>query len=314
MAPETSTYKWPQEPALTAGQLDYIRRLVFQLSGVQLSVDDEPILVAKLNLVAARFGFQSSAECIDALRAYPFSALHQEVAEELLPHETFFFRDPPVFEYFRTVVVPDLLARRAPQRPIVIWSAACSTGQEPYSIAMLLHEEYGGQVKDRFQILASDVCPSIVTRAKKGIYNDWEVHRGLPERLRMKYFDKNGTSWQIREQIRSTVSFFTLNLCSEWTSISFVDTVFLRNVLVYMDQQARQSILARTKAHLKWDGYLFVGATELIHTWDSDWSLCEPAAACCYRRRQPAPGAHAPVRKELAPTWNTNPQKLRAGS
>jgi chemotaxis protein methyltransferase CheR len=179
-------------------------------------------------------------------------------------NESFFFRDKLPFEHFRDTIMPVLLAARAPARPIRIWCAAASTGQEPYSLAMSL-KEMGEKIAGRpVEIVATELSTQILERAKAGIFSQFEVQRGLPIQLLIKYFNQIGDSWQINPDIRAMVQFRPFNLLHEFAHLGPFDLVFCRNVLIYFDQETKIGVLDRIARIMEQDGYLVLGAAETV--------------------------------------------------
>jgi chemotaxis protein methyltransferase CheR len=179
-------------------------------------------------------------------------------------NETFFFRDKTPFENFRSAVLPALLAARRTSRTIRIWCAASSTGQEPYSLAMLLKEMEGDVAGWRIDLIATDLSNDVLAKARHGIYSQFEVQRGLPIKLLIKYFAQTGDMWQIAPEIRAMVKFQQLNLLSDLSRLGTFDLIFCRNVLIYFDQEAKTGMLNRLGRAIAGDGYLVLGAAETV--------------------------------------------------
>jgi len=179
-------------------------------------------------------------------------------------NETFFFRDKTPFENFRSVVLPALLGSRRASRTIRIWSAAASTGQEPYSLAMALKEVEDSVAGWRIEIIATDLASGVLAKAQAGIYSQFEVQRGLPIQLLIKYFTKVGDMWQIAPEIRAMVKFKQLNLLADFSALGTFDLIFCRNVLIYFDQETKISLLNRLGRITASDGYLVLGAAETV--------------------------------------------------
>ena len=179
-------------------------------------------------------------------------------------NETFFFRDKMPFEHFRDTIMPALIAARAREKRIRIWCAAASTGQEPYSLAMLCKEMGAALAGWRVEILATDLSTEVLEKAKAGIYSQFEVQRGLPIQLLVKYFTQVGETWQIAPEIRGMVQFRPLNLLNDFSALGMFDVVFCRNVLIYFDQATKIGVLDRIARQMPDDGYLVLGAAETV--------------------------------------------------
>jgi len=198
------------------------------------------------------------------LRSAREQPLVTEVAEAMTTNESFFFRDKLPFEHFRNVIMPVLLAARPLRRPIRIWCAAAATGQEPYSLAMSL-KEMGEKVTGReIEIVATEFSTQVLEKAKTGLFSQFEVQRGLPIRLLIKYFAQLGDTWQINPDVRAMVQFRSFNLLHDFAPLGRFDLVFCRNVLIYFDQETKTQVLDRMARITEPDGYLVLGAAETV--------------------------------------------------
>lgn len=190
--------------------------------------------------------------------------LAKDVIEAMTINETYFFRDKSPFDQFRAVMLPALLAARQNERRLRIWSAAASTGQEAYSIAMILEEFAARLAGWKVEIVATDLSEPVLEKARKGIYSQFEVQRGLPATMLLRHFNQIGESWQLSDHIRSKVTFRQLNLLSDFTSLGRFDIIFCRNVLIYFDAVRKTDILARMTRVLAHDGFVTLGASESL--------------------------------------------------
>ena len=179
-------------------------------------------------------------------------------------NETFFFRDKSPFEHFRDTIMPTLMVARARERRIRIWCTASSTGQEPYSLAMVIKGMGSALAGYRIEILATDLSSEVLERAKAGIYSQFEVQRGLPVQLLVKFFEQVGETWQVAPELRSMVQFRPLNLLNDFSALGSFDVVFCRNVLIYFDQENKIAVLNRLARQMPEDGYLVLGAAETV--------------------------------------------------
>lgn len=247
--------------ALDSLTFQYVRDLVYQRSGIVVDQDKEYLVESRLRPLAVEGGFGSVDALIHEARvSAPRGGLHSRVVEAMTTNETSFFRDAHPFDALRTELL-GRLAARAPGRGLVIWCGACSTGQEPYSLAMLLREHFPS-IAASVKILATDLSSAVLERATEGVYRQIEVNRGLPASYLVKYFDKDGPNWRLKAEIRSMVRFFPLNLLETWPPLGQVDIVFLRNVLIYFDVETKRTILGKVRRCLTPDGVLFLGAAE----------------------------------------------------
>jgi chemotaxis protein methyltransferase CheR len=249
---------------VTAPDYDFLRKLVTERSGLVLSADKQYLVESRLLPVARRAGVASMSELVQLLKKPNSQALTVEVVEAMMTNETFFFRDKLPFEHFRDTIIPRLLAARAAQRRIRIWCAAASAGQEPYSLAMSLKELSGQLSGWRVDIIATDLSTEVLEKARSGIYSQFEVQRGLPIQLLIKYFSQVGEAWQIAPEIRAMVQFRPFNLLGDFTAFGIFDVVFCRNVLIYFDQETKLNVLDRLAATVERDGYLVLGAAETV--------------------------------------------------
>ena len=249
---------------MTPEDFDYLRKLLKERSGLVLSAEKQYLAESRLLPVARRHGMSTLAELVGALKAPAASALASEVVDAMTTNETFFFRDKMPFEHVRDTVLPALIAARAREKRIRIWCAAASTGQEPYSIAMTLKSMEAQLAGFRVDILATDLVGEVLERAKAGIYSQFEVQRGLPIQMLVKYFRQNGESWQIVPELREMVQFRTLNLLNDFSPLGRFDLVFCRNVLIYFDQPTKTQVLDRLARQMPDDGFLVLGAAETV--------------------------------------------------
>lgn len=241
---------------------DYLRALIQQRSAMVLDDGKEYLVETRLLPVSRRAGLNSVNELVDQLRLADDDGLYQQVVDAMTINETSFFRDEALFELLRCTLFPALIERHRSTRQINIWSAGCSSGQEPYSIAMLMVEHFPELRNWKVQLLASDLSSEILQRACNGMFNQMEVNRGLPAALRDKYFSSNGDNWQLDERIRGMVKFERCNLSDHWPPLEPMDMILMRNVLVYFDLEKKRDVLRRARQVLRADGYLLLGGAE----------------------------------------------------
>jgi chemotaxis protein methyltransferase CheR len=247
---------------ISAGDFDYIRELVRVHSALLLETGKEYLVESRLDPVSRRGGFPSCALMIERLRSVPFNDLHRQVVEAMTNNETTFFRDARMFAMLKQAILPEIVSRRAAQRTINIWSAACSSGQEPHSVAILLREFRPSLEGWKTTIVASDMSLEMLARARSGIYSQFEVNRGLPAGLLVKYFEQDRATWEISPDIRRMVEYREINLIQPWPPLIPMDVILLRNVLIYLDVDTKRSILSRVARALAPGGYLILGAAE----------------------------------------------------
>ena len=247
---------------MTPQEYDYLRGLLKERSGLVLSADKHYLVESRLLPLARKAGLPTLGELVLRLKGAGGEALKVEVVAAMTTNESFFFRDKFPFENFRTHIIPNLLQARAAERRIRIWCAAAATGQEPYSLAMIL-KEMGCQLDGfRIDILATDLSDDVLEKAKSGIYTQFEVQRGLPIQLLVKYFTQTGEAWRISPEIRDMVQFRPINLIRNFSNLGMFDVVFCRNVLIYFDQPTKIAVLERIAGVTACDGYLALGGAE----------------------------------------------------
>jgi chemotaxis protein methyltransferase CheR len=247
-----------------AADYDYLRKFLQERCGLVLSADKQYLVESRLLPVARRAGLAGISDLVNRLRVPSLKSLAQQVVEAMTTNETFFFRDKIPFEHFRDIIMPRHLATRASRRRLRIWCAAASSGQEPYSLAMSLSEMGDRLAGWRIEIVATDISLEVLDKARSGLYSHFEVQRGLPIALLLKYFAQIGESWQIAGAIRAMVDFRPLNLLGDFAQLGTFDVVFCRNVLIYFDQATKSRVLERLAQVMDRDAYLVLGAAETV--------------------------------------------------
>jgi chemotaxis protein methyltransferase CheR len=276
--------------ALSESEFDFVRRLVYRESSIVLGPGKEYLVEARLAPLARDAGLPGVNALIARLMQGSDRAAEDRAVDALTTNETSWFRDGAPFEVFRSTVLPEVLANRPPNQPIRIWSAACSTGQEPYTLSMILGEQLAGSCRNA-EILATDLSDEALARARAGRYSQLEVNRGLPAAMLVKHFQREGTEWAVSEAIRSRVSFRKFNLASPTPPSTGFDVVFLRNVLIYFDAETRRGVLRRIRAAMRPDGWLFLGAAETTIGIDDDWDRVVVGRTSVHRARDPLAAA-----------------------
>ena len=272
--------------SLSAGEFDYVRSLVEQQAGIALESGKEYLVESRLNPLALQEGFPSLQHLIADLKSSSLAGLHRKVVQAMTTNETSFFRDVRPFEVLKTHVLPELLARAATNLALNFWCAAASTGQEPYSVAMLLREAIPTQLARRnIRLIASDLSTEVLARALQGRYSQLEVNRGLPANLLVKYFQEDGNEWQIKADIRRMVEFREMNLTEPWCTLPPLDVIFMRNVLIYFNLETRRGIFVKVRQVLKPGGFLFLGSSETTINLDAGFEPVPADRSACYRFR-----------------------------
>ncbi len=249
---------------MTPPDYDYLRDILKKRSGLVLSSEKHYLVESRLLPVARRHGLFNLTGLVARLKAPDAEPLTVEVVEAMTTNESFFFRDKVPFEHFRDTLMPALLSARAANKRIRIWCAAASTGQEPYSLAIAL-KEMGKDLRGwRIEIVATDLSTEVLEKARSGIYSQFEVQRGLPVLMLIKYFSQVGETWQIAPEIRGMVKFMPFNLLNGFSPLGRFDLVFCRNVLIYFDQATKIGVLERIADVTERDGFLVLGGAETV--------------------------------------------------
>ncbi len=243
---------------------DFISTLLKERSGLVLAKDKAYLLESRLMPVARKCGLKGLDELIDAIRKTKPEAMIRDVTEAMTTNESFFFRDTKPFDLFRDHILPHLLASRAAKKSFRIWCAAASTGQEPYSLAILLKEQAAKLAGWKIEIVGTDLSREVLDRAKAGMYSQFEVQRGLPIQFLVKYFDKKEDQWQIKPDLRAMIQYKEYNLLNDLKPLGGFDVVFCRNVLIYFDQATKGKILDSASKLMPEDGLLFLGGAETV--------------------------------------------------
>jgi len=242
---------------------DYLRKLLKERSGLDLSADKQYLVESRLVPLARKAGLTGIADLVQKVRGGS-DPLTADVVEAMTTNETFFFRDKVPFDHLRASLIPELMQARAGRRSLRIWCAASSTGQEPYSIAMVLKEFSAALAGWRVEIVATDISLGVLEKARAGIFSQFEVQRGLPIQLLVKHFRQVGELWQINADIRGMVQHRHLNLMQDFSHLGSFDVIFCRNVLIYFDQETKIGMFNRLARALEPDGVLALGAAESV--------------------------------------------------
>lgn len=243
---------------------DFFSITLKQRSGLVLTRDKAYLLESRLMPVARKWNLKGLDELAAALRAKRDETVLRDVTEAMTTNESSFFRDQKPFDQFKQVVLPKLMDARASKRHIRIWSAASSSGQEAYSLAMILSEMSAKIAGWKIDIVGTDLSSEMVERSRSGIYTQFEVQRGLPITLLVKYFSQNGERWQINQQLRDMVQFKEMNLLGEYGPIGTFDIVFCRNVLIYFDPPTKTKVLESISRVMQPDAVLYLGGAETV--------------------------------------------------
>jgi chemotaxis protein methyltransferase CheR len=272
------------DKTLTAANFALVAQLLRDQCGLVLEPGKEYLVLARLAPVAQKHRCDSVDRLIERLRSGGTNGLVTDIVEAMVTTETFFFRDVQPFEALKRSVLPELIAHRSGTRQLKIWCAASASGQEPYSIALLLHEYFPELSGWRITISATDISQHMLERSRAARYSQIEVNRGLPTPLLLKWFRQEEGYWLLDERVRNTVTFSRLNLIDPiWPAMPAWDLVFLRNVMIYFANDAKQSILGRVARVLSSDGYLLLGGSETTLNLNNDFDRVEVLKSGFYR-------------------------------
>ena len=285
---------------MTPLDYEYLRKLLKDRSGLDLSADKQYLIESRLLPLSRKAGMSDISELVQQMKGGSASITTQ-VVEAMTTNETFFFRDKVPFDHFRDSIMPEILRARASRKSMRIWCAAGSTGQEPYSLAMCLKEMGAALAGWRVEIIATDLSQEVLEKSRAGIYSQFEVQRGLPIQMLVKYFKQTGEFWQINADIRAMVQHRQLNLLHDFSQLGVFDVIFCRNVLIYFDQDTKINIFNRLAKANESDGFLVLGAaetvvglTDVFKPFPDKRGLYRPSGLRLAPARAPAAGAALP--------------------
>ncbi len=248
---------------MTPADFQFLARLMKQRSGLALGASKTALVESRLTPLAERHGLKDIAGLVRALQR-GCEMLAREAVDAMTTNETWFFRDQRPFDRFQDTLLPSLMKRRASTRRIRIWCAGAASGQEPYSLAMLLEDRKRELNAWAVDILATDIHAAVIERARAGLYTPFEVQRGLPVPLLARHFRREGDNWRLSQAVRGRVEFRVFNLLDSFAGLGVFDLIFCRNVLIYFDPATKAEIAAKLSASLAGDGYLVLGAAETM--------------------------------------------------
>ncbi len=247
---------------LNQADFEYLARFVLENSAISLGSDKMYLIESRLAPLCRQYGVANVSEIVASIRRNPNSKLSSSIVDAVTTNETYFFRDTKPFDELTNETLPRIIAKKGARSSLNIWSAACSSGQEIYSVAMMIEDNFPELRNWNVKLYASDISNAMVERTKAGVFNQLEVSRGLPTASLIKHFNRKGESFHVKEYLKGRLQVFPLNLASSWPSLPSFDVIFLRNVLIYFDPLVKQQILQRTERVLNKDGALFLGGSE----------------------------------------------------
>jgi chemotaxis protein methyltransferase CheR len=249
---------------MTEAEFEFLRTFLKARSGLALAVEKRYLVESRLGPVCRRFELAALGDLVARLKTGRDAEMERLVIEAMTTNETFFFRDRVPFDLFQNVLLPRYLSARAAAKRLRIWCAAASSGQEPYSLAIILSEAAAKLAGWKVEIVATDISTEVLEKAKAGLYSQFEVQRGLPIQMVLKYFTQVGEQWQIAPAIRAMVDYKPLNLIKDFSHLGTFDIVFCRNVLIYFDGPTKGDVFKRLAEMLASDGTLILGAAETV--------------------------------------------------
>jgi chemotaxis protein methyltransferase CheR len=272
--------------AVNPADFDYISKIVREQCAIVLEKGKEYLVESRIMPLVHQEKLESIENLVKKIKLEPRGSLKDAVIEAMTTNETSFFRDIHPFETLKKEIFPELIEKRKIKRELNIWCGASSSGQEPYSLVMVLRNNFPELNSWKINFSASDLSNQMLNRCKSGIYSQLEVNRGLPAPLMVKYFERIGTEWQVKEELRKMIQFRIINLSETWPILPQLDLVMMRNVLIYFDVEMKKNILGRIRKLLKPDGYLFLGAAETTLNLDENFERMPFKQSGCYRLKQ----------------------------
>ena len=274
------------DDGLSIADLSFVCDLVYKEAAIVLDDTKSYLIEARLEPLAKREGFDSSRDLVESLRTTKSPALVSKAIDAMTTNETSFFRDVHPFVSLRKHVFPEIIGRKSAEKRISIWCAACSSGQEPYTIALVLKEHFPELRDWDVSILATDISDEMLTRCRKGIFSKLEVNRGLPAPLLIKYFLQEDAEWRLKDEIRSMIEFRELNLIAPFPLMPRVDVVFIRNVLIYFDVKTKKEIMENIRLIMDPEGYMFLGGAETTFNIHDAFHRLRLDKSTCYTLRE----------------------------
>ncbi|MCB9915660.1 MAG: protein-glutamate O-methyltransferase CheR [Planctomycetes bacterium] len=269
--------------SLAAQDFQFVCTLVRERSAIVLESGKEYLVESRLGPLAKVEGLPSVESLVAKMRSNPNGELTDKVIEAMTTNETLFFRDKHPFEALREEVLPELIERNRSKKELSLWCAASSSGQEPYTVCMLLREHFPELKSWKVRFLASDLSRNMLERVRVGAYSQLEVNRGLPASYLVKYFTKEGATWMVKPELRDMLDLREINLCKPWLGLPKFDIVFIRNVLIYFDAETKRQIMGRIRGLLNPGGIMFLGGSETTINIDDEFQRVRRGSTWVYR-------------------------------
>lgn len=272
---------------ITPPDFQYVQTLARNMAGLIFEEDKQYLVESRLEPLATKLGYANIGELVEKARMGNVE-LHKRIVEALTIHETYFFRDNRPFEAMRKFVFPEWQKNLNGEKKIMIWSAACSSGQEPYSLAMMIKENFNTN-EWKIRIIATDISEAILDKAKQGIYSQLEVGRGLSALNQGKFFTRCEGGWKVNDDIKQMIEFQKFNLSKDWPPMPQFDMILVRNVMIYFDNETKKQIFEKVRRLMKPNAYFFLGATESPIFLDSAFQVKDMEQAVCYTVNKEGP-------------------------
>lgn len=269
--------------AVALAHIKYLQDLLIDHSGHIITDEQSYLFETRLDPMIRAHGVTTLEQLVYKMRISGDRQMLEHVVEAMTINETFFFRDVHPFDTLRNTIIPELIEKRKKERKLTIWSAACSSGQEPYSIAMIIREHFPELRNWNVKIIATDISQKVINKAISGTFTQFEVNRGLPAELLIQYFDRDGRDWIVRNNLRDLVEFEKLNLTKYWLTRARYDVIFLRNVLIYFGVETKTDILGRVRRNIKDDGHLFLGCGESMIGIEAPFKRAQVDKSVCFQ-------------------------------
>ena len=281
--------------SISARDYDSFRQFLEEACGIVLGDNKQYLVASRLNRLLKELDVSAVGELIEKLKKQPRSGLRERVIDAMTTNETFWFRDNHPYELLKDLILPEL-AKKSPNQ-LKIWSAASSSGQEPYSISMILQEylkSRPGSLTNNFQVVGTDISPTMLEMCRSGVYDALALSRGLSPERKQRFFQQDGDLWRVKDEIRNRVRFAELNLMNSYVSLGKFDIVFCRNVLIYFSSELKRDILRRIAQTLAPGGYLFLGSTETIASYSDDFDTVRHKGGIVYQLKSGGSSPAAP--------------------
>jgi len=272
---------------IRAADFQFVRETVLREASIVLEPGREYLVESRLLSLTRQEDFPSLDELIEKAKATRDSRLIRLIVEAMTTNETSFFRDPAYFTAIKDKILPELIKKRQAERKLTIWCAASASGQEPYSLAMILNELAPQLAGFRVSLIATDFCEKMVERSRAGVYSQVEVNRGLPTKLLVSWFERQGSDFKVKAELKRNIEFKTMNLATAaWPAMPPCDLVLMRNVLIYFSVDTKREVFARIKRLMRSDGVLVLGSTETTFNVDPSFERFEAGSASFHRIRE----------------------------